>query len=122
MSELVLERRNQDNRTPAFNAGSGARLMITPKLGDDYWAYRVLLSERQAIVGFPKFVTVCIGFAVEEDWNANLPYRCEVEEIFQHIKPNKGDDAIADDDVRKAIEMVRDAATADMALIAGSPS
>lgn len=107
--DLSLERRHQEDRTPTFGG-----LMLTPRLGGDYWAYRVLLSPSQAIVGFPKFNTIGIGFALEdEDWNTNLPYRCDAEEIFQHIKHNKGDEAIADDDVREAIRLVKEAATVD---------
>ncbi len=80
---------------------------ITPPIDEDYWVYRVRLSETQAVVAFPKFFTLGIGFAQEEDWNTNLPYACETEEIFQHIQRNKGDKKIADDDVRRAIDMLR---------------
>lgn len=109
MSDLTLERREQADQTPIL----GGLIMMTPELGEDYWVYRVVLSDEQAVVGFPKFGTIGIGFAVEEDWNTNFPYRCETEEIFQHIAHNKGDDAISDDDVRAAIELIRDAARAD---------
>jgi hypothetical protein len=112
--ELTLERRDQQNKTKVVEGG-GVGLMVTPTLGEDYWAYRVRLSGRQAIVGFPKFMTIGIGFAVEEDWNTNLPYTCSTEEIFNHISHNKGDDAIADDDVRNAISLIRDAAAEDRA-------
>ena len=40
-------------------------LMITPPLDEDYWLFRVKLYEDQAIVGFPKFGTIGIGFAQE---------------------------------------------------------
>jgi hypothetical protein len=106
--ELRLERRDQADKTTHFGG-----MMLTPAIDQDYWTYRVLLSPSQAIVGFPKFFTTGIGFAIEEDWNTNLPYTCETEEIFQHIAHNKGDDAIFDDDVREAIRMVREAAAAD---------
>lgn len=108
--ELTLERRDQINKTPMV---LGGLVMMTPNINEDYWAYRVQLSDKQAIVGFPKFTTIGIGFAVEEDWNTNFPYTCETEEIFQHIKDNKGDNSISDDDVRAAIRMVQEAATAD---------
>ncbi len=106
---LQLERRDQANRTPTI----GGIAMVTPPIDEDYWAYRVRLSDDQAIVGFPKFMTIGIGFAVEDDWNTNLPYTCDTEKIFQHIKHNKGDDEIADDDVRAAIALVQEAARAD---------
>jgi hypothetical protein len=74
----------------------------------------VVLSKGQAIVGFPKFYTIGIGFAVEDaDWNTNLPFTCSTDEIFEHIKHNKGDEAIADEDVVRAIAMVQDAARTD---------
>lgn len=108
MSELQLERRDQANESPVIGP-----MIITPMVDEDYWAYRVRLSDEQAVLGFPKFTTIGIGFAVEEDWNTNLPYTCETEEIFQHIKHNKADDSIADDDVRDAISLIRDAAAED---------
>ena len=109
--KLTLERRDQQNKTPVI----GGVAMMTPAIDEDYWAYRVRLSDKQAIVGFPKFMTIGIGFAIEEDWNTNLPYTCGTDEIFEHISHNKGDDAIADDDVRAAIALVQQAATEDRA-------
>ncbi len=85
------------------------RVMITPPINEGYWMLRVPLSDKQAIVCFPKFTTIGIGFQREEDWNTNLPYTCEAKEIFDHISHNKGDDAIADGDCVKAIAMIQDA-------------
>lgn len=108
--ELKLERRDQTDKTPVI----GGIVMMTPALGEDYWAYRVQLSDKQAVIGFPKFMTIGIGFAVEEaDWNTNFPYTVETERIFQHISHNKGDAAISDDDVRAAIALVQQAARED---------
>lgn len=107
--ELTLERRDQQNKTPVIGG-----IMLTPNIDEDYWVYRVRLSETQAIVGFPKFFTVGIGFAVEEDWNTNLPYTCTTDEIFEHIKDNKGDDSISDVDVRAAIALVQAAVREDL--------
>ena len=67
--ELKLERQGQEDKTPVFGAKGRGVAMITPPIDEDYWAYRVRLSDTQSIVGFPKFGTVGIGFAVEEDWN-----------------------------------------------------
>lgn len=106
---LVLERRDQEDRTPVVG-----HVMMTPGLGADYWSYRVVLSEKQAVVGFPKFFTVGIGFAVEEDWNTNLPYTSDAEAIARHIGHNKGDDSIADEDVLAAIRLIQEAARVDM--------
>ncbi len=106
--ELKLERRDQANETPHIGP-----FMLTPAVNEDYWAYRVRLSDKQAIVGFPKFMTIGIGFAVEEDRNTNFPYTVDTEATFQHIKHNKGDDSISDDDVRAAIALVQQAARED---------
>lgn len=84
-----------------------ALVMFTPPVGDDYWLFRVPLTDRQAIVGFPKFGTIGIGFQQEEDWNTNLPYFCGAGEIYNHIKHNKGDDSISDDACVEAIKAVQ---------------
>ena len=113
---LTLERREQRDKSPVFGDKEGRIVAtMTPPIDEDYWAYRVKLSETQAIVGFPKFGTIGIGFAVEEDWNTNLPYQSETDAIFNHIAHNKGDDSISDDDVREAIRLVQEAATQDRA-------
>lgn len=106
--ELVLERRAEQDRT--VRVGFAA---ITPAIDEDYWSYRVRLSDTQAIVGFPKFGTIGIGFAVEDDWNTNLPYTIPAGRTFEHIRHNKGDDGIRDEDVLAAIELVRQAAIED---------
>jgi hypothetical protein len=105
---LTLERREQVDQTAHIGPA-----MLTPPVSESYWAYRVRLSDSQAIVAFPKFLTIGVGFAREEDWNTNLPWTCGAGEIFDHIAHNKGDDAISDDDVRRAIEMIQDAIRAD---------
>lgn len=113
---LTLESRFHDDQTPTLGLPDGsAVVMITPPIDPDYWAYRVKLSDTQAIVGFPKFGTIGIGFAQETDWNTNLPYTVDTEKLFQHIAENKGDDAISDDDVRQAITLVQLAAATDKA-------
>ena len=89
---------------------SGGGVMFTPPIDENYWLWRVRLSDTQAIVGFPKFMTIGIGFQREEDWNTNLPYTCPAGEIFDHISHNKGDDAIPDSACIAAIELVQQAA------------
>lgn len=113
MTELVLESKYQPDQTPIFAvAGSDATLSMTPKLDEDYWAFRVKLGDTgQAVIGFPKFFTIGIGFAKEEeDWNTNLPYICDTDEILRHIMVNKGDESISDEDVRQAIVLIQGAA------------
>jgi hypothetical protein len=102
---LILEIKAQPNETAHIGP-----LMLTPPIDEDYWLFRVRLSEQQAIVGFPKFTTIGIGFAVEDDWNTNLPYTCSTSRIYNHIKHNKGDKSISWRDCQKAICMVQGAA------------
>lgn len=94
---------------PIFKSGNSI-VMVTPAIGEDYWLFRVKLSDTQAILGFPKFTTIGIGFAQEEDWNTNLPYTADTDKILDHIIHNKGDENIGDDQVREAIQMVQKAA------------
>lgn len=107
MRTLRLESKAQPNETPVVGP-----MMITPPIDEDYWLFRVRLSDTQAIVGFPKFGTIGIGFAIEEDWNTNLPYTCPAKQIYHHIKHNKGDKSISWRDCMKAIAMVQGAAIA----------
>jgi len=107
--ELKLEVRQTDDTTRVFGSENNA-IMVTPDINEDYWTFRVKLYKDQAMLGFPKFSTIGIGFAQEEDWNTNLPYSCDTEKIFNHIKHNKLYPEISDDDCRKAIEMIQDAA------------
>lgn len=105
---LQLEVKDQPDTTGRVALPSGGAVMWTPGIGEDYWVYRVKLSDTQAIVGFPKFNTVGIGFAVEdEDWNSNLPYTCSAEHIYDHIAENKGDESITREDCLEAIRMVQ---------------
>lgn len=100
--ELVVEIKDQENRTPVIGGA-----MITPPIEPEYWKYRVKLGETQAIVAFPKFGTIGIGFAEEEDWNTNLPWSSPAQEIFDHIRHNKGDDSISDEDCVAAIKLIQ---------------
>lgn len=115
-SDLVLEvNAEMANKTGIKQVGN-VQVMICPPVDADYWTFRVKVSDRQAVVGFPKFLTIGIGFAIEDaDWNTNLPYRCGPQEIWDHIKKNKGDDTIPDELCQRAIEMVVSAATMYMA-------
>ena len=107
---LQLEYRPQEDQSAEIDLGPECVAVVTPPIDEDYWLLRVKLSDKQAIVGFPKFFTIGVGFAQEEDWNTNLPYRCLPDRIFEHIKHNKGDDSIDDADCLKAIQMVCEAA------------
>lgn len=109
---LTLERREQPDRTTHLRTPYGI-LRVTPGVNEDYWLYRVRLSETQAMLGFPKFGMVGIGFAREDDWNTNLPASCEAGAIFEHIAGNKGDQSISDDDCLDAIRMIQRAVIED---------
>ena len=108
--DLQLEMNaNEEDKTARFSIG-GSGVMLTPPIGKDYWLFRVKLSATQAIIGFKKFTTIGIGFAEEEDWNTNLPYTSDADAILKHIIHNKGDESIDDVDVRKAIQLIQQAA------------
>lgn len=87
IEDLVLEVASD---TPEDDGIVSPNILLTPTIDEDYWLYRVRLTEDQAVVGFPKFFTIGIGFAVEEDWNTNLPYKTEATEIAKHIHHNRG--------------------------------
>jgi hypothetical protein len=108
MSALVLERKSQPDETPTVGT-----FMITPPIDEGYWSYRVRLGDGQALVGFPKFFTVGIGFAVEDDWNTNLPYNCTAEEICEHIRHNRLDLTITDAEIIEGIKLIQEAIDAD---------
>lgn len=99
----------RDNSRALVPAG----ILITPALDEDFWLFRVAVSETQAIVGFPKFMTIGVGFQKEEnDWNTNLPHSCDAAEIYRHIRKNKGDDAIPDERCIEAIRLIQQAVAA----------
>lgn len=85
------------------------RVMVTPAIDEDFWLWRVPVSAKQAIVAFPKFGVIGIGFQVEEDWNTNLPSSTPAEEIYAHIRHNKGDDSITDQTCIDAINLIQEA-------------
>lgn len=86
---------------------TGGALLITPPIDENYWLLRVKVSEKQAVVAFPKFMTIGIGFAVEEeDWNTNLPYTSDAHELYRHIAKNKGSEPTEEDCIA-AIKMLQ---------------
>ena len=76
----------------ATEYGPNVMVMTSEVFGN--WIARVPLTDTQAIIAFPKFGTIGIGFEKETDWNTNLPYSCDYLEIYNHIKHNKGDTRI----------------------------
>lgn len=106
---LRLERRDQPDETGDI----GGRIMFTPPIDENYWSYRVIVGEHQAVVGFPKFSTIGIGFAVEDDWNTNLPYTYDTLGLWEHIRHNKGDESVPDAWCIQAIRLIQHAARHD---------
>jgi hypothetical protein len=80
--------------------------LITPPINEDYWLLRVPVSDTQAVVAFPKFTTIGVGFQQEEDWNTNLPARVGHKRLWNHIKHNKGSDDIPDDRCVEALKLL----------------
>lgn len=85
--------------------------MKTPNIDEGYWLFRVAVSDEQAIVAFPKFMTFGIGFQKEKDWNTNAPYTRDAEIIYNHIKHNKCNKNIRKEKCIKAINMIQKACT-----------
>ena len=117
MSELRVEIREGVSLPQPMFGGAGGVVMVTPPLDEDFWVVRVPVSDKQAVVAFPKFGTIGIGFQHEEDWNTNLPYRCPTEQIAKHIMHNKGDDSVPEQRVHEAIALVQEA----VRLLRGEP-
>ena len=109
MKTLQLEiNTNFIKSNDTFEMGSHV-VMFTPDINKDYWIYRVKVSKTQSIIGFPKFGCIGVGFAVEDkDWNTNLPTNCNTEEIYNHIKVNKGAKHITKQTCLTAIKMIQD--------------
>ena len=109
---LVLEVNESCVDRETFIFPDGCRFKVTPAIGEDYWLFRVQVGYGQAVLGFPKFWVIGIGFAKESDWNTNLPSSCSAEEIFRHIKHNKGHKEIKDEVCLEAIRMIQAAVKA----------
>ena len=82
-------------------------VIMSPIVGEDYYLFRVHLYKDQYLLAFPKFNTIGIGFAQEEDWNTNLPFICVAEDIYDHIKHNKKYKEIKKQEVMHAIELLQ---------------
>lgn len=105
MSKLALEL----NARKVVDPSAGRRVMVTPPLHDGYWLARVPVGRKgkQAVVCFPKFGTIGIGFQQEEDHNTNFAFAHPAEEILDHIRKNKGEE-IPDARCLKAIRLLQE--------------
>jgi hypothetical protein len=108
MKKLELEFREFHCKQHQFKVGE-CTLAMTPPIDKDYWTFRVKLHKDQAVIAFPKFGTMGIGFAIEEDWNTNLPFRCKTEEICKHIWRNRKYEQITEYKVKRAIKILQKA-------------
>lgn len=89
-----------------FEAGNSV-VAITPDINENYWLFRVHLHKNQYVQAFPKFFTLGIGFAIEDDdWNTNLPYSSDAETIYGHIECNKKYKQITKERVVEAISLL----------------
>lgn len=84
------------------------RLIITPPIDNDFWLFRIQLHEDQYLNAFPKFMTIGIGFAQEEDWNTNLPYKTQAKIIANHIWHNRKHKEITKAKLIKAIKIIQE--------------
>lgn len=106
----LVTRPDFDPNHGILDLGGGATLGIGGLSTPD--AFRVQISENQAVVGFPKFGTIGVGFDAEDDGNTNLPYSVRPALIADHIDHNRcagGDEAVPRDVVLAAITLIRDA-------------
>lgn len=108
MKKLELEFREFHGGKSTFKSGNHT-IMMTPMIDEDYWTFRVKLHEDQAVVAFPKFGTMGIGFAIEEDWNTNLPFQCKTVNICKHILKNKKYEQITEYQIKRAIRILQKA-------------
>ena len=113
-TKLKLEKRNQIDHT-TYIEGQKEVTMFAPIVNEEYWLYRVKLFRDQAVIAFPKFGIIGIGFAKETDWNTNLPSACPAEQICEHIYRNKKYDKITEEQVVEAIKMIQEQVLLDMA-------
>jgi hypothetical protein len=85
-------------------------IMMTPDINEDYWIMRVKLYKDQAIVAFPKFSLIGVGFAIEKgSWNTNLPYQMSADSLYKHIEVNKHYKALTKERCLEAIKLIQKA-------------
>ena len=108
--KLVVETNDAFIKGKEFYSFGVVDVMFPPPLSRDYWLFRVVLSHDQALVCFPKLGTYGIGFQREkEDWNTNMPYVCDAERIWEHIKINRGNGMIRKSACLKGIRLLQEA-------------
>jgi len=107
MKKLIVEyKKGFEPSKDTFRVGRVV-VMMTPAITEDYWIMRVKVFRNQAIVAFPKFGLICVGFAQESDWNTNLPYQTPAERLYQHIEVNKKYKTLTKERCIEAIKMLQ---------------
>lgn len=109
MKNLVVEYKKGFEPCKDTIRTNGGLIMFTPDISEDYWLMRVVLYKDQAIIAFPKFNLIGIGFAQESDWNTNLPYQVPAERLYKHIRRNKKYRAITKQTCLEAIKLLQEA-------------
>jgi len=51
--------------------------------------FRVVMFEKQSLIGFPKLKTYYIKFELEQDKDTYLPYNFTASQIYEHISLNR---------------------------------
>jgi hypothetical protein len=109
MKKLTVEyKKGFEPCKDSINTGK-VLIMFTPAINQDYYIMRVVLYKDQALVAFPKFSLIGVGFAIESDWNTNLPYQTETERLYEHIKVNKKYRAITKQTCLEGLKLLQEA-------------
>lgn len=104
--ELVLQRADGPVENAAVNVGFVA-------LGGAHrgWLFRVDVGGGQAVIGFPKYTTIGVGFEQEpESGNTNLPYTTPAKALLNHSWCNRGGMTATPEEALRAFELVQEAA------------
>lgn len=102
----IIINKDIEDETTAIKSG----VIVAPNIDENYFVAKIQLYKDQSINLFPKFFTYGIGFAQEIDWNTNLPFQIDAEEIYDHIAINKKYDEISKEECIKAIKELQDIA------------
>ena len=110
MKKLVVEYKEGFQPSNDTIKTNGGIIMFTPSINSEYYIMRVVLYKDQALVAFPKFGLIGVGFAIEEgSWNTNLPYQVEAERLYRHIRCNKKYRAITKQMCLEGLKLLQDA-------------
>lgn len=109
MKKLVVEYKKGFQPSKDVIKVGNAVIMFTPAISEDYWIMRVKVFRNQAIVAFPKFGLIGVGFAQESDWNTNLPYQTPANQLYKHIEVNKKYKTLTKERCLEAIKMIQEA-------------